>query len=40
VITGHGLKDPEIAIRQAPAVVSCDAELAQVEKAVFGHERS
>jgi threonine synthase len=40
VITGHGLKDPEIAIRQAPAVMSCDPELAQVEEAVFGPKRS
>jgi threonine synthase len=36
VLTGHGLKDPDIAIENAPAVISCDVDLAQVERAVLG----
>jgi threonine synthase len=36
VITGHGLKDPAIAIEQAPAVVPCEPELEAVERAVLG----
>jgi threonine synthase len=36
VVTGHGLKDPDIAIEHAPDVVACDADLAQVEQAVLG----
>jgi threonine synthase len=35
VLTGHGLKDPDTALGKAPAVVGCDAELEQVERAVF-----
>jgi threonine synthase len=35
VLTGHGLKDPDTAIANAPGVVACDAELAEVEKAVL-----
>jgi threonine synthase len=35
VLTGHGLKDPNTAIEQAPPVVACDAELADVERAVL-----
>jgi threonine synthase len=35
VITGHGLKDPEIAIEHAPRVIACDADLAEVERAVL-----
>jgi threonine synthase len=35
VLTGHGLKDPDIAIAHAPSVVACDADLAEVEKAVL-----
>ena len=36
VVTGHGLKDPDIAIEGAPAVVACDPRLADVERAVLG----
>jgi threonine synthase len=36
VLTGHGLKDPAIAIEHAPAVVPCDPVLAEVERAVLG----
>jgi threonine synthase len=36
VLTGHGLKDPDIAIEQAPAVVSCEAEIGAVERVVLG----
>jgi threonine synthase len=36
VLTGHGLKDPETALRQAGAVVPCDPELAAIELAVLG----
>jgi threonine synthase len=36
VLTGHGLKDPDVAIESAPAVISCDVDLAQVERAVLG----
>jgi len=35
VLTGHGLKDPDIAIEQAPAVVSCEAEIAAIEREVL-----
>jgi threonine synthase len=35
-LTGHGLKDPDTAIENAPAVVGCDVELAAVERAVLG----
>jgi threonine synthase len=35
VLTGHGLKDPDTALAKAPAVVNCDNELAEVERAVF-----
>jgi threonine synthase len=35
VITGHGLKDPDVAIAHAPPVVTCDADLAEVERAVL-----
>jgi len=35
VLTGHGLKDPDIAIGKAPAVIGCKADLGIVEKAVF-----
>jgi threonine synthase len=35
VLTGHGLKDPQTAIANSPEVVACDAELADVEKAVL-----
>ena len=35
VLTGHGLKDPESALGTAPAVIGCDPELVEVERAVF-----
>jgi threonine synthase len=35
VLTGHGLKDPDIAIGKAPSVIGCEAKVADVEKAVF-----
>jgi threonine synthase len=35
VLTGHGLKDPDIAIEHAAPVVACEAELADVERAVL-----
>jgi threonine synthase len=36
VITGHGLKDPDVAIEHAPPVTACDPDLAAVERAVLG----
>jgi threonine synthase len=36
VLTGHGLKDPDVAIEHAPDVVVCDADLPAVEQAVLG----
>ena len=35
VLTGHGLKDPQTALEQAGAVVSCDADLPSVERAIL-----
>jgi threonine synthase len=35
VLTGHGLKDPQTALDEAPAVVGCEADLAAVERAVL-----
>lgn len=35
VLTGHGLKDPDTALGKAPAVIRCDNDLAEVERAVF-----
>jgi threonine synthase len=35
VLTGHGLKDPDTALGKAPAVVGCDDDLAEVERAIF-----
>src|ERR687887_2731298 len=35
VLTGHGLKDPDTALGEAPAVVGCDVDLQSVERAVF-----
>ena len=35
VLTGHGLKDPDTALGKAPAVIGCENELAEVERAVF-----
>jgi threonine synthase len=36
VLTGHGLKDPEIVLEQAGALISCDPVLADIERAVLG----
>src|SRR5438270_2015284 len=36
VLTGHGLKDPQTALDQAPAVVPCEATLEAIERAVLG----
>ena len=35
VLTGHGLKDPQTALEQAGAVVTCEPELAAIEQAVL-----
>lgn len=35
VLTGHGLKDPQVALDQARAVIPCEPELAAVERAVL-----
>jgi threonine synthase len=35
VLTGHGLKDPDTALGKAPPVIRCDADRAEVERAVF-----
>ena len=35
VLTGHGLKDPETALAQAGAVISCEPELEAIERAVL-----
>ena len=35
VLTGHGLKDPDTALGKAPAVISCENEIAAAERAVF-----
>ena len=35
VLTGHGLKDPDTALGKAPAVINCDLDLSEVERAVF-----
>jgi threonine synthase len=36
ILTGHGLKDPQTALDEAPAVLPCDPELGAVERAVLG----
>jgi threonine synthase len=36
VLTGHGLKDPQIALENAGNVIPCDAELGALERAVLG----
>jgi threonine synthase len=36
VLTGHGLKDPDVAIDHAPPVSGCEPELAAVERIVLG----
>jgi threonine synthase len=35
VLTGHGLKDPDTALSTAPAVIGCENDLAEVERAAF-----
>ena len=35
VLTGHGLKDPDTALGKAPAVIGCENDFAEVERAVF-----
>jgi threonine synthase len=36
VLTGHGLKDPQMALEQPGAVVPCEPELRAIERAVLG----
>jgi threonine synthase len=36
VLTGHGLKDPQVALAEAGSIVACDPELSEVEEAVLG----
>jgi threonine synthase len=36
VLTGHGLKDPDLALQQAGAIIPCGSELAAIERAVLG----
>jgi threonine synthase len=36
VLTGHGLKDPQVALEQAGAVIPCAPELSALEEAVLG----
>jgi threonine synthase len=36
VLTGHGLKDPQVALQQAGAIVPCEPSLEAVERAVLG----
>ena len=36
VLTGHGLKDPQMALEQAGAVGPCEPELGAIERAVLG----
>ena len=36
VLTGHGLKDPQVALGHAGSVVPCEPEIDAVEKAVMG----
>jgi threonine synthase len=35
VLTGHGLKDPQVALQQAGAIVPCDPTLEAIEQAVL-----
>jgi threonine synthase len=35
VLTGHGLKDPDTALSQAGAVLSCEPQIAAIERAVL-----
>jgi threonine synthase len=36
VLTGHGLKDPQVALEYAGVVVPCEAEIGAIERAVLG----
>jgi threonine synthase len=36
ILTGHGLKDPQVALEQAGSVIPCPPELAALEEAVLG----
>jgi threonine synthase len=36
VLTGHGLKDPEVALDHAGAVIPCPPELEAIEEAILG----
>jgi threonine synthase len=36
VLTGHGLKDPQMALEQSGSVVPCEPQLEAVERAVLG----
>jgi threonine synthase len=36
VLTGHGLKDPQVALEHAGAVIACPPELEAIEEAVLG----
>jgi threonine synthase len=36
VLTGHGLKDPQVALERAGAVIACPPELEAIEEAVLG----
>jgi threonine synthase len=35
VLTGHGLKDPQVALAEAGAIVACEPQLAALEEAVL-----
>jgi threonine synthase len=35
VLTGHGLKDPEVALAEAGAIVACEPDFAALERAVL-----
>ena len=36
VLTGHGLKDPQVALGHAGSVVPCEPDITAVERAVLG----
>jgi threonine synthase len=36
VLTGHGLKDPDVALSQAGAVLPCEPDIGALEQAVLG----
>jgi threonine synthase len=35
VLTGHGLKDPDTALGEAPAIIACDPDVHAIERAVL-----